>query len=84
MQGFLFIIGMIICYMVGRAIISAMGLIMFDTIAGLIIKPMVIGFFALAIGLGTLLLFLKALLWLAPFILIIGLLVVIVRAVRKY
>lgn len=83
MQGFLVIIGMIICYMVGRGVISAMGLIMFDTLAGLIIKPMVIGFFTLMIGIGVLALFLKALLWLTPFILIIGLIVVIVKAVRK-
>lgn len=83
MQGFLIIIGMIICYMVGRGVISAMGLIMFDTLAGLIIKPMVIGFFTLMLVIGVLALFLKALLWLAPFILIIGLIVVIVKAVRK-
>lgn len=83
LQGFLIIIGMVICYMVGRGVMGAMGIIMFDTLAGLIIKPIIIGFFAIIICLGVLGLLFKVLLWCAPFLLIIGLIVALVNALRR-
>ena len=83
LQGFLIIIGMVICYMIGRGVIGAMGIIMFDTLAGLIIKPIIIGFFTIVICLGVLGLLFNVLLWCAPFLLIIGLIVALVNALRR-
>ena len=83
MQGFLVILGLIICYMAGRGVMRAMGIIMIGSLAALIIQPIVFGFFAIAICLGVLGLFLKLLLWFAPFILIIGLIVVVFKSMRR-
>lgn len=39
-------------YLVGRWALGAMGIIMIDSLAGLIIKPMIWGFFILMFGIG--------------------------------
>lgn len=83
MQGFLVIIGLILCYMAGRAVMRAMGLVMFGTLSAIIIQPIIFGFFAIAIVLGVIGLLFKLLLWCAPFILIIGLVIALFRSMRR-
>lgn len=83
MQGFLVIIGLILCYMAGRAVMRAMGLVMFGTLSAIIIQPIIFGFFAIVIVLGVIGLLFKLLLWCAPFILIIGLVIALFRSMRR-
>ena len=94
LMGFGVIIGFIVCYLVGRAAMSAMGIIMFDTAVGLVIKPIIFGFFIILIGLGVIGLIFKAIFWvigglfslivaLFPVFVIIALIVAIVKIVRN-
>ena len=83
MQGFLVIIGLILCYMAGRGVMRAMGLVMFGTLSAIIIQPIIFGFFAIVIVLGVIGLLFKLLLWCAPFILIIGLIIALIRSMRR-
>ena len=92
--GLLTIIGFIVCYIVGRATMSALGIIMFDTVVGLVIKPIIFGFFVIFIGiciicvLFRLLFFIiggmfSLLLMLLPFAVIGGLITLIIKLVRN-
>lgn len=94
LMGFGVILGFIVCYLVGRAAMSAMGIIMFDTAVGLVIKPIIFGFFIIFIGICLVCLFFKFIFWilgallalvlaLLPFIVIIGLIVTIIKIVRN-
>lgn len=88
------IIGLIVCYVVGRAVMGAMGLIMIDTFVGIVMKPILIGFFTILMFLGVIGLLFKGLLYLlvllfkvvlycAPFVIIVALIVALVKAYRK-
>lgn len=94
LMGFGVILGFIVCYLVGRAAMSAMGIIMFDTAVGLVIKPIIFGFFIIFIGICLVCLFFKFIFWilgailaivvaLLPFAVIIGLIVAIFRIIRN-
>ena len=48
-------------YLVGRWALGAMGIIMIDSLAGLIFKPMIWGFFILMFGIGIIGLLFKGL-----------------------
>ena len=52
-QAILLVIGFIICNIVGRAILRMMGVIMIDSLAGIIFKPAIYGFIAIIIVLGN-------------------------------
>lgn len=94
LMGFGVILGFIVCYLVGRAAMSAMGIIMFDTTVGIVIKPIIFGFFIIFIGICLVCLFFKFIFWilgallaiviaLLPFAVIIGLIVTIIRLIRN-
>ena len=94
LMGFLVIIGFIVCYLVGRAAMNAMGIIMFDTAVGLVIKPIIFGFFIVFIGICLVCLFFRFILWILgailavivamlPFAVIIGLIVAIVKIIKN-
>ena len=94
LMGFGVILGFIICYLVGRAAMSVMGIVMFDTAVGLVIKPIIFGFFIIFIGICLVCLFFRFIFWilgallaivlaLLPFIVIIGLIVTIFKIVRN-
>lgn len=82
-MGISIIIGFVLCYSVGRFILSVMGIIMFDSIIGLIIKPIIMGFFTIIAIIILLSLFLKLLLWATPFIIIIVLVFILFKAIKK-
>lgn len=89
-MGLLVIVGLVICYLIGRAVLGAMGVIMFDTAVGLIIKPMLVGFFTVVIGLGVIGLLFKGLFmilgWLIsllPLIIIIALIYFVIRVLKN-
>ena len=93
-MGLLVIVGLVVCYLIGRAVLGAMGVIMFDTAVGLIIKPMLVGFFTVVIGLGVIGLLFKGLFmilgWLItliisllPLIIIIALIYFIIRILKN-
>lgn len=92
--GFLVIIGLVVCYLVGRAAMSAMGIIMFDTPVGLVMKPLIFGLFIILIGFGVIGLIFKAIFWvigglfslivaLFPVFVIIALIVAIVKILKN-
>jgi hypothetical protein len=94
LMGFGVILGFIVCYLVGRAAMSAMGIIMFDTAVGIVIKPIIFGFFIIFIGICLVCLFFKFIFWilgallaiviaLLPFAVIIGLIFTIIRIIRN-
>jgi hypothetical protein len=93
-MGLLVIVGLVVCYLICRAVLGAMGIIMFDTAVGLIIKPMLVGFFTVLIGLGVIGLLFKGLFmilgWLLsliiallPLIIIIALIYFIVKVLKN-
>lgn len=93
-MGLLVIVGLVVCYLIGRAVLGAMGVIMFDTAVGLIIKPMLVGFFTVVIGLGVIGLLFKGLFmilgWLIsliisllPLIIIIALIYFVIRVLKN-
>jgi hypothetical protein len=92
--GILVIIGLIICWVIGRAAMGAMGIIMFDTPVGLVMKPMIFGLFIVFIGFGIIGLIFKGIFWilgalfslivaLFPIAVIIGLIVAIFKIVKN-
>ena len=92
--GLLVIIGMVICWVIGRAVLSAMGIILFDTAVGLVMKPLILGFFTVIIGIGIIGLLFKGifmiigwlfslLISLLPIIIIIALVYFIVRVLKN-
>jgi hypothetical protein len=94
LMGFGVILGFIVCYLVGRAAMSAMGIIMFDTAVGIVIKPIIFGFFIIFIGICLVCLFFRFIFWilgallaiviaLLPFAVIIGLIFTIIRIIRN-
>lgn len=89
-MGLLVIFGLVVCYLIGRAVLGAMGVIMFDTVVGLIIKPMLVGIFTVIIGLGIIGLLFKGLFmilgWLIsllPLIIIITLIYFVIRVLKN-
>lgn len=81
-------------YLVGRVALSAMGVIMIDSLAGLIFKPMIWGFFILTFGLGIILWLFKMLFVLLgyiigflfsciPLVLIVLLVIALVKSIRN-
>ena len=94
LMGLLVIIGFIVCYAVGRAVMGAMGIIMIDTIVGIVIKPIIVGFFTIIMFLAViallfkglwfiLVLLFKVLLYCSPVVIIVGLIVMLVKKSRK-
>jgi hypothetical protein len=83
MQAILILVVLFISYLVGRATLKAMGVIMFGSLASIIIKPMVWGFFILMFGIGLLGLLLKCLIACAPVIIIVVLIMIIINMCRK-
>lgn len=93
-QAILLVIGFIICNIVGRAILRMMGVIMIDSLAGIIFKPAIYGFIAIMIVLGIIVLLFKGLfyiLWyllvlcikLIPIAIIICLIIFIIKSLKK-
>lgn len=93
-QAILLVIGFIICNIVGRAILRMMGVIMIDSLAGIIFKPAIYGFIAIIIVLGIIVLLFKGLfyiLWyllvlcikLIPIAIIICLIIFIIKSLKK-
>lgn len=93
-QAILLVIGFIICNLVGRAILRMMGVIMIDSLAGIIFKPAIYGFIAIIIVLGIIVLLFKGLfyiLWyllvlcikLIPIAIIICLIIFIIKSLKN-
>lgn len=93
-QAILLVIGFIICNIVGRAILRMMGVIMIDSLAGIIFKPAIYGFIAIIIVLGIIVLLFKGLfyiLWyllvlcikLIPIAIIICLIIFIIKSLKN-
>lgn len=93
-QAILLVIGFIICNIVGRAILRMMGVIMIDSLAGIIFKPAIYGFIAIMIVLGIIVLLFKGLfyiLWyllvlcikLIPIAIIICLIIFIIKSLKN-
>lgn len=92
--GLLVILGMVVCWVIGRALLSAMGIVLFDTAVGLVMKPLLLGFFAVIIGIGIIGLIFKGIFmvlgWsisliiaLLPLIIIIALICFIVKVLKN-
>lgn len=88
--GLLVILGMVVCWVIGRALLSAMGIVLFDTAVGLVMKPLLLGFFAVIIGIGIIGLIFKGifmvlgwLISLLPLIIIIALICFIVKVLKN-
>lgn len=79
MQAILIILLLVLSNMVGRWALRSMGVIMIGSLAGLIIKPTIYGFFILLFGLAVLALLFKLLFYAAPIFIIIILLAIIFR-----
>lgn len=93
-QAILLVIGFIICNIVGRAILRMMGVIMIDSLAGIIFKPAIYGFIAIIIVLGIIVLIFKGIfyiLWyllvlcikLIPIAIIICLIIFIIKSLKN-
>jgi hypothetical protein len=93
-QAILLVIGFIICNIVGRAILRMMGVIMIDSLAGIIFKPAIYGFIAIMIVLGIIVLLFKGIfyiLWyllllcikLIPVAIIICLIIFIIKSLKN-
>jgi hypothetical protein len=70
-QAILLVIGFIICNIVGRAILRMMGVIMIDSLAGIIFKPAIYGFIAIIIVLGIIVLIFKGIFYILWYLLIL-------------
>lgn len=70
-QAILLVIGFIICNIVGRAILRMMGVIMIDSLAGIIFKPAIYGFIAIIIVLGIIVLLFKGLFYILWYLLVL-------------
>ncbi len=70
-QAILLVIGFIICNIVGRVILRMMGVIMIDSLAGIIFKPAIYGFIAIIIVLGIIVLLFKGLFYILWYLLIL-------------
>jgi hypothetical protein len=70
-QAILLVIGFIICNLVGRAILRMMGVIMIDSLAGIIFKPAIYGFIAIIMVLGIIVLLFKGLFYILWYLLIL-------------
>lgn len=93
-QAILLVIGFIICNIVGRAILRMMGVIMIDSLAGIIFKPAIYGFIAIIMVLGIIVLIFKGIfyiLWyllvlcikLIPIAIIICLIIFIIKSLKN-
>lgn len=70
-QAILLVIGFIICNIVGRAILRMMGVIMIDSLAGIIFKPAIYGFIAIITVLGIIVLLFKGLFYILWYLLVL-------------
>ena len=70
-QAILLVIGFIICNIVGRAILRMMGVIMIDSLAGIIFKPAIYGFIAIIMVLGIIVLLFKGLFYILWYLLVL-------------
>lgn len=85
--GILLIIGVVICYAIGAAVLSALGMVLFGSFWRVLFTPVLVGFFAIVIPIALVIWVFKTLfvfLWAClPYILVAGIVIWAFKKFRK-